>query len=582
MFFIAPFVSFAAQRSPRLPRVLAAAALALFATLACGEPAPVVKLTPDEPSVALAGRSQFWVDRGERLGVAEVEERQQHLPFATRPSDHKVVMSDGDALWIRFVARAQGHETHWLLDVDLPGVDDVTLYFRDAQGQWVVQRAGDSRPQSVWPQRGRQPFMSLSHDADREVAYFVRIQHKRVPFSGGLYLKTPVVMAEQEQRAQFLLGAYFGLAALAILVASANALVYRDRGFGTYVAYITAMALGQAGITGVGGMLLWPEWPRLNNPMTFFVPMLAGATGVWFVRAIATPRQYSTLLDRLAVGFILALLLIAGVDVFVPTDAGFVLSMNLLTASMLLVMLLLALAIARGDRHSRWVAAGFLLVIIGSSFPVARNVGLMNSGFLTEYGMMLGSALEMPLLFYGLHRRLTEQTESRARARALSVTDPLTGLGSQRKLLTQLQASLARLKPGRQAALVLIELANHAALSREHGREAADRALVLAAARLRNVVRDIDTLARVGDQHFALLMDSPCAVDEVNAAATRAVALGLRPSSSLPPGAHLRFHVTHTMLPLPGVDADGTLQRLQQSLRDIAPDARKTIRALEA
>ena len=533
------------------------------------------------PSVALAGVSEFLVDPGGRLDVGTIEARQAGLPFSPRPFGHEVLLEDGDALWIRFVARAPDPEIRWQLEVDLPGVDDAVLNYRNAAGQWVVQRAGDSLAQSRWAQRGRIPLFSLSHEADRDVTYWLRISHARVPFSGGLFLKTQAVAADQEQRALFLLGAYFGLAALAVFVALANALVYRDRGFSTYAVYVAAMVLGQAGITGVGGMLFWPETPGLNNPMTFFMPMFAGAIGVWLVRTVASPRQYSTLLDRLAVGVILALLAVAGFDMVVPSATGFDLSMNLLALSMLLVLLLLGQAIARGDRHSRWIAAGFGLIVIGGLFPLARNFGLMRSGFLSEYGLMLGSALEMPLLFYGLNRRLNEQTETRARARALANVDPLTGLSSQRKLLTQLQLSIKRAQPGRPLALMVVELANLDRLTREHGSEGADRALVLAASRLKTVVRDIDTVARVGKPHFAVLMESPCSLDEANAIATHVVAQGLRTSSALSDGATLRFHIALATLPMAELSAEATLQKMLQELKLITPDARKTIRLVK-
>jgi len=558
-------------------------ALGFLVCLAGAHAAPPVAVTLGEPqsSVALANHSEFLVDVGGRLTAADVESRQAELPFALRPDGHKTLLTDGDVLWIRFVARVADRDARWLLEVDLPGVDDASFYYRNAAGALVVQHAGDSLAQSQWAERGRMPFFSLGPDTSREVTYLVRISHARVPFSGGLFLKTQVVASDQEQRAQFFLGGYFGLAALAVFVALANALVYRDRGFGAYAIYVLAMILGQAGITGVGGMLFWPEMPALNNPMTFFMPLLAGALGVWFVRIVATPQQYSTLLDRLAVSIILGLIAVAGIDAVVPSVIGFELSLYLLALSMGVVLLLLGLAIARGDRHSRWIAAGYALIVLGGIFPVARNFGLIQSGFLSEYGLMLGSAMEMPLLFYGLNRRLNEQTETRARARALAVTDPLTGLTSHRRLLTQLQASINRARNGRPFALMVVELANHAALARELGREGAERALVLAASRLRRVVRGTDTVARVGAQHFAVLMDSPCSLDEANAMATHAVAQGLRENEVLPPGASLRFHVALGQLPMVDLDAEATLDMLLAELKAISLDARKTIRVVK-
>jgi diguanylate cyclase (GGDEF)-like protein len=575
---------FSVRRQRSVARSLLAVclgALASFSAVLAGVPAPTVHLSAAMPSVALAGVSQFLVDPGGRLDVASIESRQAELPFALRPLGHKVLLDDGDALWIRFSAKGPELENHWLLEVDLPGVDGASLYYRSSAGAWVVQRAGDGLAQSLWTQRGRFPMFSISHEVDRDVTYWLRINHARVPFSGGLFLRTQAFAAEQEQRALFLLGAYFGLAALAIFIALANALVYRDRGFGTYVVYIAAMVLAQAGITGVGGMLFWPEMPGLNNPMTLFMPMVAGAMGVWFVRTVVSPRQYSALLDRLTVGIIVALLAVAGFDAVMPSTPGFELSMHMLVLCIVLVLLLLGLAIARGDRHSRWIAAGFSLLVMGSIFPLMRNIGLIPSGFLTEYGMMLGSALEMPLLFYGLNRRLKEQTETRARARALAFMDPLTGLSSQRKLLTQLQTSIARAQSGRPVALMVIELANLERLTREHGSDGADRALVLAASRLKSVVRDIDTVARVGNPHFAVLMESPCTLDEANAIATHVVAQGLRTSSALSDGATLRFHIALAMLPLANLSAQASLQTLLKELKLISPDARKTIRLVK-
>jgi len=562
-------------------QVVALGFLVCLAGAHAAPPPVAVTLGESQSTVALANHSEFLVDVGGRLTAADVESRQSELPFALRPDGHKTLLTDGDVLWIRFVARVTDRDARWLLEVDLPGVDDASLYYRNAAGALVVQHAGDSLAQSQWAERGRMPFFSLGPDTSREVTYLVRISHARVPFSGGLFLKTQVVASDQEQRAQFFLGGYFGLAALAVFVALANALVYRDRGFGAYAIYVLAMILGQAGITGVGGMLFWPEMPALNNPMTFFMPLLAGALGVWFVRIVATPQQYSTLLDRLAVSIILGLIAVAGIDAVVPSAIGFELSLYLLALSMGVVLLLLGLAIARGDRHSRWIAAGYALIVLGGIFPVARNFGLIQSGFLSEYGLMLGSAMEMPLLFYGLNRRLNEQTETRARARALAVTDPLTGLTSHRRLLTQLQASINRARNGRPFALMVVELANHAALARELGREGAERALVLAASRLRRVVRGTDTVARVGAQHFAVLMDSPCSLDEANAMATHAVAQGLRENEVLPPGASLRFHVALGQLPMVDLDAVATLDMLLAELKAISLDARKTIRVVK-
>ena len=95
------------------------------------------------------------------------------------------------------------------------------------------------------------------------------------------------------------------------------------------------------------------------------------------------------------------------------------------------------------------------------------------------------------------------------------------------------------------------------------------------------MVRGTDTVARVGAQHFAVLMDSPCSLDEANAIATHAVAQGLRENEVLPPGASLRFHVALGQLPMVDLDAVATLDMLLAELKAISLDARKTIRVVK-
>ena len=62
---------------------------------------------------------------------------------------------------------------------------------------------------------------------------------------------------------------------------------------------------------------------------------------------------------------------------------------------------------------------------------------------------------------------------------------------------------------------VLVELANHADIVEREGREAGDRSLVVAASRLSAVVRDVDTVCRIADTRFAILVEGPQQADHL-------------------------------------------------------------------
>jgi hypothetical protein len=99
-------------------------------------------------------------------------------------------------------------------------------------------------------------------------------------------------------------------------------------------------------------------------------------------------------------------------------------------------------------------------------------------------------------------------------------------------------------------AVLAVDLSNYHAdiLFQQHGREAADRALVLAAARLiRGVARDVDTVSRTGAQPVCrCCWRARCCPDKWWPWPRRRVAHGLRPSPRLPPaGVTLKLSHRH-------------------------------------
>jgi GGDEF domain-containing protein len=114
----------------------------------------------------------------------------------------------------------------------------------------------------------------------------------------------------------------------------------------------------------------------------------------------------------------------------------------------------------------------------------------------------------------------------------------------------------------------------------EFGRDAAERALVVASSLLRNVASDVDMAARVGDHTFALLVEGPAAPQDAANRAQQLVASGLRHSEALPAGIVLKFHVAAAMLPGSQLDAEGSIRWAVDGVNAIAHDSRKVIRPL--
>ena len=543
---------------------------------------PTVVLDGTQASVPLAARSLYWVDPSGQRTVQELDARQHDLPFAIRDAKHRLSLPEGAALWVRFDAQVRDDRARWELELARSGTDRISLFHRLADGSWKEQHAGDRIAVRDWAFPDRYPVFSLDPRTDAAVTYWVRIEHARVPFSGTLQIHKHTTLRELRIHQQFLLGAYFGMALLLTATAVANAFVFRDTSFAAYAIYITVLGLALAASLGVGGQFLWPGSARWNGIAEFILMPMTAVCGLLFVRHVVQPRRIGRWLDRAALSIPILLSALTLLDTVWPTTWSLQAVTAVAALTMALVYAMLWAAWRTGDRWVRWIAMGMLPMLIAGALPVMRNFGLVSSGFLSQYSMVIAAAIEAPLLIYGLLQRSSLQHEAQARARALAMTEPLTGLSNRHNFMLRLHESLVRAQRYQHhAALLLISLDNHAWFAEAHGREEADRALVITGSLLRTIARDVDTASRVDDSTLALLMEGPVRGAQALSAATSIIASGLRPSMQLPVGSTLKFKIVVALLPDASQelqqDAHAHLEWLRQALEALRKTPRKAI-----
>ena len=553
---------------------------------ALGADAGTIQLGSDAAVISLDGRASYWIDTappGLQLEVQTLESRANALPWRVREPRQQYPINE-QVLWFQFDAETGQADPHWYVELAASGLDRAVLYYRDPDGHWVSQEAGDTKAVSAWPLPGRFPTFQLSNQTGQPVRYWLRIEYARVNFSAPIAIRHLSSLAISRDREQFLLGTYFGLVVLVTLVASASALAWRDGSFASYAVYVATLGLGQAAYLGIGAQYLWTDFLEWNRVSTFVLPSLSAAVGLWFVRGVTEPARHSHLLDRLALGTMVLLSAVTLADALVPATGSYTVVSLLILFSLILIGAMIATVWLYGDDPDiQLIALGFAPVVLFALFPLARTLGLIPTGFLTRYGLPIGAALEMPILLYALNVRSSRRREAQVRARALATTDPLTGLAHHRILLLRLEAALLRARKKNQpipCALLVVRVANLEAIRTTHGREAAERALVLTASRLRHVISDVDVAARVGDQQFALLLEGPVTAADAQLCATHVVARGLRESPVLPAGMTLRLQVAAAFLPAEPVTAEQTLAWVLGAANTMPVDSPKSIRTL--
>ena len=103
---------------------------------------------------------------------------------------------------------------------------------------------------------------------------------------------------------------------------------------------------------------------------------------------------------------------------------------------------------------------------------------------------------------------LTTGSKLEAELRAQALRDSLTGLANRRLLFDRIEQASRRLarQPG-TFALLFIDLDAFKAINDSYGHAAGDLVLAQSADRLRDVVRDHDSIARIGGDEFLILAE---------------------------------------------------------------------------
>jgi diguanylate cyclase (GGDEF)-like protein len=530
--------------------------------------------------MALNGQSVYWFDATGGATVDAVAAASDTLPWRVRKREaHDRVQ--GGAYWFMFDASVAPGE-HWYLELGAAFYDDVQVYFRDPRGSWVVQQAGTTHAVSDWAVPGRLPTFALATDQARPVRYWVRVQDDRADLSASATLLREEALQASREREQFLFGVYFGLAALVTIAAFGNGLFYRDRGFLAFGLYTLLLAAGQMGRSGVLAQHLWPGLPGWNGLSLALWPGAATAAALWFVKVLTEPVRLSRALDLGVWALIAALLGAVALDVVIVTRVSMALVLVLTGLSLLAIAGMVVWGwVDDHDPSMRLVALAFIPVLLMAIFPLSRGLGLVPSSTLTRYGLYFAVVIELPILFYALHRRLLTRRETELRAQSLSRTDPLTGLTHRTGLVERLETSLAHARGQKQnCALLGVRISNLDAIAEEFGKDAAEKALVVAASHLRRTSVDFDMAARVGEREYAVLMEAPVTPQTVSSRAQQVVASGLRQMEALPSALTLKFHVTTAVLPVPQLDGEATLQWVLDGLDQMTQDSKKLIRSL--
>lgn len=558
---------------------MGSAALLFLAMLCLAGTAAARSLVLDAEAqpIVMGNAAEAWLDDTGQATVQDVA-RDQGLRWQPTAAEHIYKLAGGKALWIRFTVPPTPTQERWFLEVVYPGIDKVELFTQNANGQWVTRVAGDSIPVASWPVPHRYPVLPLALSATEPRVHWLRIQNGTI-FGAPLDFVSERYLSLAQQSVGLWLGVYLGLVVLAVVLSGVGGVSLGDKGYWLFALSAVMMWLCQASLTGLAGLHMWPNSAWWNNMAPQVTPLFVIASLQVFFAEVVSLRErwrrgYQVLVAGALASIPLAIYIIATPDV--PQRLNIIIWY--VTGASVAGLGVVVWAALRGDRYAPWLLLGCLPVAVGAGFPLARAAGLIPVSFMTTYGMQIVIAIELPVLLIVLAMRSQHRREHVRRIQGLDRIDPATGLINAavfHERLVRLVARSQRLKF--RSAMLLVDIGNIDQIRRQFDADSARELTLRVAGRLLSVAREIDTVARLSEHRFGILLEGPLHADEVAEAGPRIVARCLMPFKGRPLEWSAHVRVAQALIPMDGTDPSQLIGRLEMLLASAPADSRRAV-----
>ncbi len=578
--FRSKFAAMNAAFPSRIAHMLLCAILMLMGASASAADAPaaprhILDLDVKAQPAPLLDWGDYVIDQQGNATLAAVLARPAQLRPTLPQSGYP--LGPRQALWIRFTVPATPDDQRWYVRLATPGLDLVTLYTLGTDDAWTQQSAGDSLPVSAWALPHLYPVLPLSVSAAEPTRYVLRVQA-----SDGLNAPIEFVsesrLSWEQQRMSLLYGVYFGLLGMGAVFALATALALRDSAYLWFGLWSASAALTAATAVGIAGLHFWPESPGWSDAAHYVLPAASCAPFLLFIAQALLLRERAVRLFWLVCA--LACLVAAGAAIAGMTGGPVRLGFAAVTvgATGLAAVVAVVWSWHRGDRFARKLMVALAPMALALPLQLGAVYSGMGMGPRWLPTQLVALALTVCASYLLLALRSQEKRDHRRRIAQLHEIDPTTGLINDVVFATRMRELIERAQRfDHQSVVAVVDFSNFTDLRGEFGRKQSLELLLRLAERLNSMLRSMDTVARLGDARFGLLVDGPVASSRARALCAKVIAHCIMPMSGLPQGMVVKPRVAMALVPSHGSDAPSVLRQLDDMLRSTADDPMRII-----
>ena len=317
------------------------------------------------------------------------------------------------AYWVRFeVKNVSNADTKWLLRVAYPLLDKIDFFEQNNIGEYSKRSTGDYLPFSSREIKNRTFLFHLSLFPGETKVYYLRFEtQSTMQFPLTIESMNTFIRVDHEE--QYAFGIYYGIMLVMTLYNLFLFLGVRDRIYLYYVLYVVFYSFMQMTINGLAYEYLWPNSPHWASVALVFFVGFVGISVLSFSQTLLKtkknlPRFHKALTMFKWVGVILVIMsqlfryeisvkFCVAYAVFIPP----------------FLMWIGILSLRQGHYVARYFLLAWVFLLCGMSTFALKAAGFLPSMFITEYGVQIGSALEVLLLSIALADRINREKKEK-------------------------------------------------------------------------------------------------------------------------------------------------------------------------
>jgi serine phosphatase RsbU (regulator of sigma subunit) len=343
----------------------------------------------------------YFEDPSNTMDLHAIQGMQSSLK-SIRPGTTPNFGFNASTIWLTFDLDGRClPDRHKIIEVKNPLLNKIELYEVYGETITLVESAGDDSLFSARSNNERNYCFDIDLPSERIHTYWIRLN------GGGEQLLAPIIVWNQEglaarnSRDQMIRGSYFGLILFVLFFNLFIYFIIREKSSLYYVYYNLFLFLLQLSLGGFAFQYFWPGSPYFANAATPLFATLSVFALIRFSQHFLEIKSHYPRTNRYY-HYASYVLIANSLLCLIPSPTCFHLSVLIVNGlALILNFAIIPTAIGvirKGFKPARIFLAAFLLLVLTVFGFLATNMGIIQSDFFADYGLLVGSAAEVILL----------------------------------------------------------------------------------------------------------------------------------------------------------------------------------------